>query len=69
MNRIETERKELGLTQEQLAKEMGVCKQTVSEWETNDRIPKRATLCNLSKRFGVSVDYLLELTNTRQYTA
>lgn len=69
MNRIESERKNIGLTQEKLAQEMGVCKQTVSEWETNNRVPKRETLQKLAKRFGVSVDYLLGFSDTRQNTA
>ncbi len=52
-------RKEKGMTQEELAFEVGVSRQSVSKWETGEAEPNVTTLKELSKVFGVSLDYLL----------
>ncbi len=52
-------RLELGLTQEQMAEEIGVRQQTVSEWETGAYAPRGASLtvlALLADRLGVSYD-------------
>lgn len=56
--RIRELRKEQHLRQEDLAKELGVRKTTVSNYETGYSIPKREVLGKISKYFGVSMDYL-----------
>ena len=48
-----------GLTQIQLAKELGVSKQCVSNWENDNILPSIDMLI----RIYVSCDYLLELDN------
>lgn len=54
------------LNQVQLAKELKVTKQTVSNWENNNISPSIEMLVNIAKYFSVSTDYLLEL-DSRTY--
>jgi transcriptional regulator with XRE-family HTH domain len=51
-------RLENNLTQEQLAKELGVSAQAVSKWETSETYPDGALLVPLAKALGVSLDEL-----------
>lgn len=57
--RIRINREKLGINQVELAKIMNVSKQTVSNWENNNRIPPTATLNKLADALDVSVDSLL----------
>ncbi len=52
-------RKEKGLTQEDLAEQLEVSRQAVSKWESGSGYPETEKLLILSKRFNVSLDYLL----------
>ncbi|MBE5746885.1 MAG: helix-turn-helix transcriptional regulator [Clostridiales bacterium] len=56
-------RLEKGIGQEQLAKELGVGKATISLWENGLREPKLYSLVIIAKYFGVSIDYLAGLEN------
>jgi RimJ/RimL family protein N-acetyltransferase len=49
-----------GLTQYQLAEYLNVSMQTVSRWETSSTYPDIVMLPILSKRFNVTIDYLLK---------
>jgi len=51
-------RKKLGMTQEQLAKHMGVSNQAVSKWETDQSCPDIQLLPRLADLFGVTLDVL-----------
>ena len=53
------------LSQVQLAKELNVSKQTVSNWENDNILPSIEMLVKLAKFLSVSTDYLLELDNRR----
>ena len=53
----------LGWTKVDLAKRLGVAKQTVSNWENENIQPSIEMLVRLSKLFNVSTDYLLGLDN------
>lgn len=53
-------RKSRGLSQEQLAEELGLTRQTISKWELNQSTPDIAYLVRLSDYFGVSTDYLIK---------
>lgn len=53
-------RKSKELTQEQLAEQLNVSRQSVSKWETGQAIPEAETLVELSRAFNVTVDYLLK---------
>ncbi|MBQ9005245.1 MAG: helix-turn-helix transcriptional regulator [Atopobiaceae bacterium] len=48
-----------GITQEQLAAELGVSNRSVSRWETGRTMPDFDLLIELAKRYDVSVDELL----------
>lgn len=52
-------RKQANLTQEELGKKLGVAKNTVSYWESDDSQPSLDTIKEISILFQVSVDYLL----------
>ena len=54
-------RKEKGISQADLAKEMTVSKSVVCYWETDRSEITAPNLILLSKYFGVSTDYLLGL--------
>jgi transcriptional regulator with XRE-family HTH domain len=49
------------LNQVQMANELNVSKQTVSNWENNNILPSIEMLVKISRFFSVSTDYLLEL--------
>ncbi len=52
-------RKQKGLTQEELAKTLGVTNQAVSKWESGQNCPDIQLLPEIAKLFEVSVDELL----------
>lgn len=54
------------LSQVQLAQNLDVSKQTVSNWENNNILPSIEMLVKIAKYFSVSTDFLLEL-NSRKY--
>ena len=49
-----------GMTQEKLAEQMGVSRQTISKWETGEAIPDVDKLLELSKLFSCTLDSLLK---------
>lgn len=58
-NNISEKRKAKGMTQEELAANLGVSPQAVSKWENNLSCPDISLLPDISKLFGISVDELL----------
>lgn len=58
-SRIAKYRKAKGLTQENLAREMGVTSQAVSKWETDASCPDISALPQLCKILGITTDELL----------
>ena len=57
-NRILELRKEKNLSQEQLAEQMGVARQTISKWELGETSPDLSQGRRLSQIFNVSLDEL-----------
>ena len=57
--RIAQLRKQYNLSQEALGEELGVSRQAISKWESDATLPEIDKLIALSKRFGVTVGYLL----------
>lgn len=53
-------RKKSGWSQEELAEQMNVTRQSVSKWEGAQSIPDLEKMIRLSELFGVSTDYLLK---------
>ena len=54
------------ISQVQLAGELHVSKQTISNWENNNILPSIEMLVKIAAFFSVSTDYLLEL-DQRKY--
>lgn len=55
-----TLRKGRDLTQEQLAEQLNVSRQSISKWESGQVIPEVEKIVALSKAFNVTLDYLLK---------
>ena len=53
-------RRKNGWSQEELADKMGVSRQAVSKWESNQTTPDLERILRLSSLFGVTIDYLLK---------
>ena len=53
-------RKQNGWSQEELAAQLGVSRQSVSKWESGTSIPDLERILKISQIFGVSTDYLLK---------
>ena len=58
--KLQTLRKTAGLSQEQLAEQLGVTRQAVSKWETGEGKPDIDNLLPLAKLLHTTVDYLLD---------
>ena len=59
-DKIILERKKNGWSQEDLANKLGVSRQAVSKWEGAQTTPDLLRILEMSKLFGVTVDYLLK---------
>ncbi len=56
---IYNKRKNLGLTQDDLGRKLGVTNKAVSKWETGETMPDINLLPNLAATLGVTIDELL----------
>ena len=65
VTRLKHLRKQAGLTQQQLATQLGITKSVVSFYELQERSPSPEVLIKLAAIFHVSADYLLGL-DTRE---
>lgn len=52
-------RKKAGLSQEDVADKLGVSRQTVSKWETDQTVPELAKVKLLSQLYNISYNYLI----------
>ena len=52
-------RKELGISQQQLAKEIGVTQKAIDFWEKDINEPKASYIVKIASFFKVSTDFLL----------
>ena len=59
-DKIMTLRKRNGWSQEDLADQLGVSRQSVSKWEAASSIPDLNKILKMSQLFGVTTDYLLK---------
>lgn len=57
--RIKKLRLNSGMTMDALATKLDVTKSRISMWENNGTVPREEVLIQLSKLYGVSIDYLL----------
>ncbi len=53
-------RKKVGLSQEEVAEKLGVSRQTISKWETDETVPDIYQAKKLAKLYNVSLDDLIE---------
>ena len=60
--RIQELRKSKGISQEELANELGISRQAVSKWESGQSSPELDNIVALSEYFGVSADHILKGT-------
>lgn len=59
-DRIQYLRKTKGLSQEELADKMGVSRQAVSKWESEQSTPDIEKIIMMSEIFEVTTDYILK---------
>lgn len=69
MNHLKTLRKERNLTQEELGRIFHLTGSSITGYELGRRYPDIDTLILMSQYFCVSVDYLLDLTESRCQTS
>lgn len=73
-DKIINERKKNGWSQEELAEQLGVSRQSISKWEGAQAVPDLQKILKMAEVFGVSTDYLLkdelepEVLNTEAYS-
>ena len=65
MNKIREYRERNGLSQEELARRLGIDRSSVAKWESSCNIPRLAHLLELAKIFCCSVDELVESKKRR----
>jgi len=59
-DKIVSLRKKAGWSQEDLAEQLGVTRQSVSKWEGAQSVPDMDKVVQMSRLFGVTTDYLLK---------
>jgi transcriptional regulator with XRE-family HTH domain len=63
--RLRESRESKGLNQPELAKILSVAKQTISNWENDNRFPDKDMLIKLADFFNVTIDYLIGRTDIK----
>lgn len=59
-DKLQMLRKKNGYSQEQLADELGVARQTIGKWENGQAVPELSGLIRLSELYGVTVDRIVK---------
>ena len=67
--KLQTLRKQAGMSQETLANQLEISRQAVSKWELDTTLPETENIIKLAKLFDVSFDYLLDENITEIPTA
>ena len=69
-DKITALRKMAGWSQEELAEQLSVTRQSVSKWEGAQSVPDMDKVVQMSRLFGVTTDFLLkdELSEEEDYT-
>lgn len=57
---LQNQRKIHGMSQDDLAKELNISRQSVSKWENGTTLPSFSNIVSISKIFGVSLDDLIK---------
>ena len=61
---VKTLREQAGLTQAEVARQLGISRAGVNAWEMGLSVPSTPYVVELAKKFGVSTDYLLGMEDT-----
>ena len=64
VDRIKTLRESAGLTQAEVARQLGMSRSGVNAWEMGLYVPSTQYIVELAKYFNVSTDYLLGMKST-----
>ena len=59
-NNLFQARKKAGLSQESVAEKLGVSRQTISKWETDETVPDIYQSKNLAKLYSLTLDELID---------
>ena len=59
-NNLFQARKKVGLSQETVAEKLGVSRQTISKWETDETVPDIYQAKKLAKLYNLTLDELIE---------
>ena len=65
-DRIQSLRKTKGISQEELADKIGVSRQAISKWESEQSVPEIDKVIFMSDYFEVTTDYILKGIETRE---
>lgn len=65
-NNLYESRKKTGLSQEEVAEKLGVSRQTISKWETNETVPDIYQAKQLSKLYSLTLDELIDFDKDLQ---
>lgn len=65
-NKLKELRMQNGLTQQQLATQLGVTKSVISFYERQERTPSPEVLRKMAVLFKVSTDFLLDIDSTKR---
>ena len=63
-DRIKSLRERAGLTQADIARQIGISRSGVNSWEMGLSVPSTQYIVELAKKFKVSTDYLLGMDDT-----
>lgn len=66
MNSFKVCREKAGMTQKEVALDLGISVQAVSYWETGDRMPSYEYLFRLADLYAVSLDVLLGRSGSQE---
>ncbi len=58
-SKLKNLRKKAGFSQEKLAEKLGVSRQAVTKWETENGVPEIENIISISRLFDISIDELL----------
>lgn len=59
-NNLFQARKKVGLSQEMVAEKLGISRQTISKWETDETLPDIYQSKKLAKLYNLTLDELIE---------
>lgn len=65
MNQFAKMREKNGMSQEVVAKRLGIDRSAIAKWETGEAMPRVERLIQLSRLYGCTIDELLGIADTK----